>query len=189
MVRADRGRSFGARNSAVGARSHLADRVGDQSHRARCDPGDGWGRSRDIFRRSLVGSAPAAIRVADDAVEPDASRDASCGVRVAAIPRDRAGRGMSGSRPANPRRRLRRTVLLAAVTAAWALTFTATALSPSPAARIGHAGRWITDGSGRVVVVHGLNMVYKVRPYYPGPAQVRARRQARYRQADHCLEA
>jgi endoglycosylceramidase len=47
------------------------------------------------------------------------------------------------------------------------LTFTATALAASAAARIGHAGRWITDGSGRVVVVHGLNMVYKVRPYYP----------------------
>jgi endoglycosylceramidase len=32
----------------------------------------------------------------------------------------------------------------------------------------GHAGRWITDSSGRVVIVHGINMVYKRPPYYPG---------------------
>jgi endoglycosylceramidase len=32
---------------------------------------------------------------------------------------------------------------------------------------LGHAGRWITDASGRVVVVHGINMVYKLPPYYP----------------------
>jgi len=32
----------------------------------------------------------------------------------------------------------------------------------------GHAGRWITDSGGRVVVLHGLNEVYKVPPYYPG---------------------
>jgi endoglycosylceramidase len=30
-----------------------------------------------------------------------------------------------------------------------------------------HAGRWITDPSGRVTVLHGLNMVYKRPPYAP----------------------
>jgi endoglycosylceramidase len=30
-----------------------------------------------------------------------------------------------------------------------------------------HAGRFITDPSGRVLVLHGVNMVYKVPPYYP----------------------
>src|ERR1700722_1585417 len=32
---------------------------------------------------------------------------------------------------------------------------------------LGHSGRWITDASGRVVVVHGINMDYKLPPYYP----------------------
>src|SRR2546423_10120586 len=31
-----------------------------------------------------------------------------------------------------------------------------------------HAGRWITAARGRVVVMHGTNMVYKIPPYYPG---------------------
>lgn len=30
---------------------------------------------------------------------------------------------------------------------------------------MGHAGRWITDAHGRVVIVHGIDMVYKVAPY------------------------
>jgi endoglycosylceramidase len=30
-----------------------------------------------------------------------------------------------------------------------------------------HAGRWITDAHGRVVIVHGINMVYKLPPYSP----------------------
>jgi endoglycosylceramidase len=32
---------------------------------------------------------------------------------------------------------------------------------------LGHSGRWITDATGRVVIVHGINMVYKLPPYYP----------------------
>ncbi len=32
---------------------------------------------------------------------------------------------------------------------------------------LGHAGRWLTDAAGRVVVLHGLNQVYKVPPYTP----------------------
>jgi endoglycosylceramidase len=32
---------------------------------------------------------------------------------------------------------------------------------------LGHAGRWLVDAAGRVVVLHGLNQVYKVPPYTP----------------------
>ena len=37
----------------------------------------------------------------------------------------------------------------------------------APALPLGHVGRWITDARGRVVIVHGTNMVYKLPPYYP----------------------
>jgi endoglycosylceramidase len=40
----------------------------------------------------------------------------------------------------------------------------------APHGPLGHAGRWITDTRGRVVVLHGLNMVYKRPPYYPAAA-------------------
>src|SRR5947209_10760950 len=42
-------------------------------------------------------------------------------------------------------------------------------LAPSAcvAAQPSHAGRWITDSHGRVLIVHGLNMVYKRAPYAP----------------------
>jgi len=32
---------------------------------------------------------------------------------------------------------------------------------------LNHAGRWVTDAQGRVVILHGLNMVYKRPPYAP----------------------
>jgi endoglycosylceramidase len=46
------------------------------------------------------------------------------------------------------------------------------AASASASASVGalplsHAGRWITDAKGRVVVLHGTNMVYKLAPFYP----------------------
>ena len=56
-------------------------------------------------------------------------------------------------------RRLLPTLLLLAATAAPA--------AAAPALPLGHAGRWITDARGRVVVLHGLNMVYKRPPYAP----------------------
>src|SRR5438270_6943984 len=37
----------------------------------------------------------------------------------------------------------------------------------SPAGPIGHAGRWITDATGRVLLVSGVNMVNKLAPYTP----------------------
>jgi endoglycosylceramidase len=64
-----------------------------------------------------------------------------------------------------------RTVLLVA-----ALTLLAAAAVPGPAASattgiagagLGQSGRWLTDGTGRVVVLHGVNQVFKVPPYEP----------------------
>jgi endoglycosylceramidase len=43
----------------------------------------------------------------------------------------------------------------------------ASAASVGPTAPLGHAGTWLTDADGRVVVLHGLNQVYKVPPYEP----------------------
>lgn len=34
-------------------------------------------------------------------------------------------------------------------------------------AELGHAGRWVTDANGRVVIVHGVNMPSKLLPAYP----------------------
>ena len=39
-----------------------------------------------------------------------------------------------------------------------------------PVAPIGHQGRWLTDAEGRVLLVHGVNMVNKDAPYYPSAA-------------------
>jgi endoglycosylceramidase len=55
------------------------------------------------------------------------------------------------------------------------LSMVAAAASPAsvwgaPVPPLGHAGRWITDARGRVVVVHGMNMVYKLPPYTPAAA-------------------
>jgi endoglycosylceramidase len=36
---------------------------------------------------------------------------------------------------------------------------------PSVLSPLGHAGRWLTDDQGRVVVLHGFNMVAKLPPY------------------------
>jgi endoglycosylceramidase len=44
------------------------------------------------------------------------------------------------------------------------------ALTVLPVLPLGHAGRWTTDARGRVLVVHGTAMVYKVAPYYPAAA-------------------
>jgi endoglycosylceramidase len=33
---------------------------------------------------------------------------------------------------------------------------------------LSHSGRWITDRRGKVVILHGFNMVYKRPPYHPG---------------------
>jgi endoglycosylceramidase len=48
--------------------------------------------------------------------------------------------------------------------------FVAVAATPAAAAPHGplsNAGRWVTDAQGRVVILHGVNMVYKLAPYAP----------------------
>jgi endoglycosylceramidase len=62
-------------------------------------------------------------------------------------------------------------LFVAAALAAAALATASARVAPRAARPtgpiFGHAGRWITDASGRVVVVHGINMVNKRPPYYP----------------------
>src|SRR4051812_43473604 len=53
-----------------------------------------------------------------------------------------------------------------------AIALAGCALAPAsaaatPALPLDHVGRWITDAQGRVVVLHGINMVYKRAPYAP----------------------
>lgn len=59
-----------------------------------------------------------------------------------------------------------RTMLL---TAALGLAAAATA-SAAPVAPFDHHGRWLTDAQGRVLILHGVNMVYKRPPYTPAAA-------------------
>ncbi|MDQ2676353.1 MAG: cellulase family glycosylhydrolase [Actinomycetota bacterium] len=54
--------------------------------------------------------------------------------------------------------------LLAAVLALLAF---AAAADAAPKGPLSHEGRWITDAKGRVVILHGWNMVYKVGSYRP----------------------
>jgi endoglycosylceramidase len=43
----------------------------------------------------------------------------------------------------------------------------ASTAAAAPKPPLGHEGRWITDAAGRVVILHGFNMVYKVGSYRP----------------------
>jgi endoglycosylceramidase len=47
------------------------------------------------------------------------------------------------------------------------LVYASAPAAAAPAGPLGHAGRWITDASGRVFITHGMNMVYKLPPYHP----------------------
>src|SRR5213080_398710 len=40
----------------------------------------------------------------------------------------------------------------------------------APSLPLSRDGRWTVDSQGRVVVLHGLNMVYKLAPYAPDAA-------------------
>jgi len=42
--------------------------------------------------------------------------------------------------------------------------------SPTPVGPIGHQGRWLTDATGRVLLLRGINFVPKEAPYYPSAA-------------------
>lgn len=41
------------------------------------------------------------------------------------------------------------------------------AISPTPALPVGHAGRWLVDAEGRVLLLHGVNEVVKTAPWDP----------------------
>ena len=58
---------------------------------------------------------------------------------------------------------------VAALAAVLALVSGATA-DAAPTTPLGHSGRWVTDAQGRVVILHGVNMVYKRPPYFPSAA-------------------
>ena len=60
-------------------------------------------------------------------------------------------------------------VVAVVVAVCMALTFAGPSAA-QPRAPLGHAGRWVTDADGRVVILHGVNMVYKVPPYAPDAA-------------------
>ncbi len=62
-------------------------------------------------------------------------------------------------------RRTRAAVLLIMV-AALCCTLPASALA-APAAPFSHSGRWLSDAGGRTMILHGVNMVYKLPPYAP----------------------
>jgi endoglycosylceramidase len=65
-------------------------------------------------------------------------------------------------------RRVRGSLVAAALAASiGALPAAAGAAPAAPQGPLSHAGRWITDRSGRVVILHGVNMVYKRPPYTP----------------------
>jgi endoglycosylceramidase len=68
---------------------------------------------------------------------------------------------------------VRRVAILAALAAALLAAPAAVAAQSgrsqaAPRSPLGQAGRWIIDRSGRVVILHGLNMVNKQPPYQPG---------------------
>jgi endoglycosylceramidase len=57
-----------------------------------------------------------------------------------------------------------------AVTAVLAALLVPAAANAAPKPPLSHEGRWITDANGRVVILHGWNMVYKRPPYLPSAA-------------------
>jgi endoglycosylceramidase len=67
-----------------------------------------------------------------------------------------------------PRRRVRRLALAAAFLLGIAPG--ARAMLPSPVPPLAAAGRWLVDATGRAVLLHGVNDVEKVAPYYPAAA-------------------
>lgn len=61
---------------------------------------------------------------------------------------------------------MRRPLLVIVAVALAASTGALAGTSPT-VERLGHRGRWLTDAYGRVVVLHGVNMVMKTPPYEP----------------------
>jgi endoglycosylceramidase len=67
---------------------------------------------------------------------------------------------------------LKRSLLTLAALGAAALATLAASVPAhaAPTTPLGHSGRWVTDATGRVVLLHGVNMVYKRPPYHPAAA-------------------
>lgn len=57
--------------------------------------------------------------------------------------------------------------LLVAVLASILLAGTASVSQAAAPEPVSHSGRWLTDSSGRVVIMHGFNLVAKTPPYEP----------------------
>lgn len=62
---------------------------------------------------------------------------------------------------------LRVAVVAVATTGLTVLAGTTGSAAGQTTAPVGQSGRYLLDGTGRVVVLHGLNQVYKVAPYEP----------------------
>ena len=76
-------------------------------------------------------------------------------------PGARAGRPAAARARVGDTRGVLRAAAIALVSALVTAAPAAAALKPTQDAPLGHEGRWVTDASGRVVILHGLNMVYK----------------------------
>src|SRR5207245_1903033 len=64
----------------------------------------------------------------------------------------------------DPTNKVRALALCAAVAGC---AIPASAHASAPAGKLGHAGRWLTDSKGRVVITHGENIVSKFAPWAP----------------------
>jgi endoglycosylceramidase len=69
---------------------------------------------------------------------------------------------------------VRALVLFAVLAALVVIPQTAAAASFLPTGPLHPAGRWIEDSTGRVVIIHGLELARKSPPYYPPPASFTA---------------
>ncbi len=69
--------------------------------------------------------------------------------------------------PSGPTRLTALALALAAFAGCTAIAPPATEAAPKAAPTLHHEGRWITDRSGRVVILRGWNMVNKLPPYAP----------------------
>src|SRR5438067_5108298 len=99
----------------------------------------------------------------EDRVAPAGpSRRAFASVFWRRAPRRREESSMRGS--------LTKTLRAAALCAGLLGCAMPAAADAAPALPLTHAARWITDAHGRVVILHGTNMVYKLAPYYPAAA-------------------
>ncbi len=87
--------------------------------------------------------------------------------RIRLIDQLRKGPASAGPFYSRDTRGVLRAATIALLAATVAASPAAAAFKPTQDAPLGHEGRWVTDRKGRVVVLHGFNMVYKRPPYHP----------------------